>query len=253
MQKPSLQKTLAWLFPQKKSSPLQPGREQELAKRIEYTFQNPQLLIQALKHRSYLTRTGEERIASNERLEFLGDAVLGFVVTEFLYRTFPNETEGILTNYKSLLVSGRLLAEIADDFRLGEFVLLNESEARSGGRKRTSILADTVEGIIGAIYLDGGIDPTRAFIHANITSRLDAVLSDGRLRNNKSLLQEYCQSLNLDGPVYRVDNETGPDHKKVFSVSAVVDGKPVGFGKGTSKKKAEQAAANQALKTLELM
>ncbi len=225
----------------------------ELYKRINYAFKNKDTLLQALKHRSYLTQSGESRIASNERLELLGDAVLGFVVTEFLYHKYPHETEGILTNYKSLLVSGRLLAEVANDFGLGQFLLLNESEARSGGRKRTSILADSVEAMIGAIYLDGGIEPARRFIKQNITFRLENLLNDGRLRNNKSLLQEHCQSLCWDGPTYHIESESGPDHQKVFTVTAVVNGKVVGRGKGTSKKKAEQKAASQALQRLDLL
>ena len=226
---------------------------EELYKKLNYTFKDQSILLQALKHRSYLTKTGEGRSASNERLELLGDAVLGLVVTEFLYKTFPSETEGILTNYKSLLVSGRLLAMVAKEIELGQYLLMNESEARSGGRKRSSILADAVESILGAIYIDGGIEEVRTFIQDHITYRLDSLLRDDHLRNNKSLLQEYCQSLNLDGPFYRVDEESGPDHLKVFTVSAVIDGRAVGIGSGTSKKKAEQSAANQALRELELI
>jgi ribonuclease-3 len=221
--------------------------------KIEYSFKDATILLQALKHRSYLTKTGEERFESNERLELLGDAVLGLVVTEYLYKKYPRETEGILTNYKSLLVSGRLLAIIANETGLGQYILLNESEARAGGRKRSSILADAVEAIIGAIYLDGGLDEARKFIHQNITFRLQELLQDEHLRNNKSLLQEYCQSLNLNGPYYRVDEESGPDHLKVFTVSAVIDGRAVGIGQGTSKKKAEQSAANKALRELDLI
>ena len=226
---------------------------QELYKKINYTFKDQSILLQALKHRSYLTKTGEGRSASNERLELLGDAVLGLIVTEFLYKTYPHDTEGILTNYKSLLVSGRLLAVVAKEIELGKYLLLNESEARSGGRKRSSILADAVESVIGAIYLDGGIEEAGTFIHEHITYRLDNLLKDDHLRNNKSLLQEYCQSLNLDGPFYRIDEESGPDHLKVFTVSAIIDGRSMGIGSGTSKKKAEQSAANQALRALELI
>ncbi len=225
----------------------------ELYKKLNYSFKDERILLQALKHRSYLTKSGEARSASNERLELLGDAVLGLIVTEFLYRKFPLETEGILTNYKSLLVSGRLLAEVAGELDIGQFILLNESEARSGGRKRTSILADVVEALIGAIYLDGGIEQARKFISDNITRRLDDVLNDGSLRNNKSLLQEYCQGMNLNGPYYRVDDESGPDHKKIFTISVFVDGRIIGVGKGTSKKKAEQNAASEALRTLNLL
>ena len=150
-------------------------------------------------------------------------------------------------------MSGRLLAEVAGELDIGQFILLNESEARSGGRKRTSILADVVEALIGAIYLDGGIEQARKFISDNITRRLDDVLNDGSLRNNKSLLQEYCQGMNLNGPYYRVDDESGPDHKKIFTISVFVDGRIIGVGKGTSKKKAEQNAASEALRTLNLL
>lgn len=226
---------------------------EEFCKKIGYTFKEPDILLLALKHRSYLIKTGESRSASNERLELLGDAVLGLVVTEFLYNKYPRDTEGILTNYKSLLVSGRVLARVAKEINLGKYLLLNESEARSGGRKRSSILADAVESVLGAIYLDGGLEEARSFIYNNITHRLDELLHDDHLRNNKSLLQEYCQSLNLNGPYYRVDEESGPDHLKVFTVSAVIDGEAVGIGTGTSKKKAEQSAANEALRELDLI
>jgi ribonuclease-3 len=225
----------------------------EFCDTIGYTFKEPDTLLLALKHRSYLMKTGENRSASNERLELLGDAVLGLVVTEHLYKKFPRETEGILTNYKSLLVSGRLLARVAKEIGLGKYLLLNESEARSGGRKRSSILADAVESVLGAIYLDGGLEEARKFIHNNITHRLEDLLLDDHLRNNKSLLQEYCQSLNLNGPYYRVEEESGPDHLKVFTVSAVIDGQAIGVGTGTSKKKAEQSAANEALHELDLI
>ncbi len=225
----------------------------ELCKKLNYTFKDDRILMQAFKHRSYLATSGEDRNSSNERLELLGDAVLGLIVTEYLYRTFPDETEGILTNYKSLLVSGRLLVEVAQELEFGRFLLLKDSEARSGGRKRTSILADVVEAVIGAMYLDGDIEAARKFIEDNITSRLEDVVNDGRLRNNKSLLQEYCQSMGLNGPHYRVDDESGPDHKKIFTVSVIIDGKRAGTGKGTSKKKAEQNAASEALRHLQLI
>jgi len=224
-----------------------------ICEKLGYHFKDPAKLRQALKHRSYLIKTGEARCASNERLELLGDAVLGLVVTEHLYHHFPRETEGILTNYKSLLVSGRLLTDVAGELELGQFILLNESEARSGGRKRTSILSDAVEALIGAIYLDGGIEEAQKFIRHNITNRLNSILNDSRLRNNKSLLQEHCQSLSLDGPFYIVDDESGPDHKKMFTVSVAIEGQIVGTGKGPSKKKAEQNAANEALHYLKIL
>jgi len=225
----------------------------ELCERLNYKFSNKDLLFQALKHRSYLAYSGEPRTDSNERLELLGDSVLGLVVTEFLFKKYPNETEGILTNYKSLLVSGRLLADVAMEFDLGRYILLNESEARSGGRKRKSILADAVEAIIGAMYLDGGLEDAKKFIHKNITVRLDGLLNNGHLRNNKSLLQEHCQSRGLDGPYYNTEKEEGPDHKKLFTVSVTVNNEKVGYGEGYSKKRAEQKAASEALRYLKLV
>lgn len=241
------------LFPHKSTTVDKTIDLDKLYHKIHYSFKNPSTLLQALTHRSYLIRTGEGRYTSNERLELLGDSVLGLIVTEFLYAHYPHETEGILTNYKSLLVSGRLLARVAKEIELGPHLLMNESEARAGGRKRSSILADAVESLIGALYLDGGLEQARTFVHKNITRRLNELLQDEHLRNNKSLLQEYCQSLNLSGPYYRVDEESGPDHLKVFTVSAVIDGRAVGIGTGTSKKKAEQSAANHALRELALI
>jgi ribonuclease-3 len=219
----------------------------KLSAYLKYTFNDEQLLLQALKHRSYLAYTGEERIKSNERLELLGDAVLGLVVTEHLFKRFPNEEEGRLTNLKSLLVNRRNLSHIAQEFGLGEFLLLNDSEERSGGRMRESILADAVEAIIGAIYLDGGLEAAAKFIHENASIRLDSLLEEEYSRNFKSLLLEHCQSINLDGPFYNVEEESGPDHNKIFTVAAVVDGKKLGLGQGLSKKLAEQRAAHQAL------
>jgi ribonuclease III len=225
----------------------------ELQKKIGYAFKDQQILLKALKHRSYLVQSGEERNASNERLELLGDSVLGLIVTDYLYHEYPDETEGMLTNYKSLLVSGRLLSEFANDFNLGDFLLLNESEERTGGRRRTSILGDAVESLIGAIYLDGGIDKARQFVHTRIVGRLDTLLDDGRLRNNKSILQEHCQSLNWDGPSYQIEGESGPDHLKEFTVSVTINNKMVGIGKGSSKKRAEQNAASEALRYFKLI
>ncbi|HPG38294.1 MAG TPA: ribonuclease III [bacterium] len=228
-------------------------RLNELSKRLQYQFINQNLLFQALKHRSYLTCTGEKRIESNERLELLGDSVLGMTVTEFLYNRFPDEEEGILTNYKSLLVNRTVLSQVAKDFGLGKFLLLNESEERSGGRKRESILSDGVEAIIGAIYLDGGLENARNFVHLHIAKRLDEIIKKGQLKNYKSLLQEHCQSCNLRGPKYIIEEENGPDHLKEFTVAVIIDGKRLGSGHGHSKKDAEQKAARESLQQLNVI
>ena len=186
----------------------------ELQKKIGYTFKNQQILLQALKHRSYLVNSGEERRASNERLELLGDAVLGFLVTEYLYHHFPSESEGVLTNYKSLLVSGPLLGEFANELKLGSYLLLHDAESRAGGRQRLSILADAMESLIGAVYLDGGVEAARQFVARHISHRMDSLLNDERLRNSKSLLQEFCQRFNHQGPIYSVEEASGPDHQR---------------------------------------
>ncbi len=225
----------------------------ELSKRLNYQFNNWNLLFQALKHRSYLTCTGEKRIESNERLELLGDSVLGLVITEFLFNRFPEEEEGILTTYKSLLVNRTVLSQVAKDFGLGKFLLLNDSEERSGGRKRDSILSDGVEAIIGAIYIDGGLDKARYFVQNHIAVKLDDILKKGQLKNYKSILQEHCQSCSLHGPKYIIEEENGPDHLKEFTVAVVIDGKKLGSGHGHSKKDAEQKAARESLLQLNVI
>ena len=225
----------------------------ELCVKLSYQFRDHDVLLQALKHRSFLTDTGEPRIESNERLELLGDAVLGLLVTEFLYKTFPNEEEGTLTNFRSLLVNRRYLAKVANSFDLGKYLFMNDAEDRSGGRKRPSILSDGMEAIVGAVYVDGGIEAARNFVKKNMTSNLDELLSQGQILNYKSMLLEYCQSLNQIGPKYYVEKEDGPDHEKMFTVSVNVEGKKIGLGKGPSKKMAEQKAAKEALTRLKLI
>jgi len=226
---------------------------QELSKRLSYSFSDESLLLQALKHRSFLTLSGEERILSNERLELLGDAVLGLIVTEYLYKQFPHKEEGALTNLKSILVNKHNLADAAKRFGLGDFLLLNDAEERSGGRHRESILADALEAIIGAVYLDGGVQAAEQIVHRNITDYLHDIINDGNFKNYKSTLLEYCQSLGLDGPHYYVENESGPDHNKTFTVAVYINGEKLGEGKGNSKKHAEQEAAKQAVEEMKLI
>jgi ribonuclease III len=224
-----------------------------LTERLGYTFKDRDVLYQAIKHRSYLTYSGEKRLESNERLELLGDAVLGLVVTDFLFLRYKNAEEGKLTNLKSLLVNRKILSEISRDFDLGKFILLNDSEEKSGGRNRESILADALEALIGAIYLDGGLDSAKVFIYKHITSRLGQLMEQERLKNFKSMLQEHCQGSNLTGPVYKVERESGPDHEKVFTVSVFVSGQKIGTGSANSKKKAEQIAAHETLAILKVI
>ncbi len=190
-----------------------------------------------------------ERCESNERLEFLGDSVLGLLINEALIRELPNEDEGRLTKTKSLLASRAVLAEVGHSVGLGEVLRLSVNELESGGRERDSILADAFEALLGALYLDGGLGPARALVEDTLLSRKEGFLSDDTHRNFKSLLQEKVQSLYKTPPRYRVEATHGPDHSKDFVVEVLVQGSVRGRGRGRSKKDAEQAAARAALET----
>ena len=190
---------------------------------------------------------GEEPRESNERLEFLGDSVLGLVCSEWLYRIRPDEHEGLLTKTKSLLVSKAILSRRALAMGLGRFVLLSHSEVESGGRQRLSILADAFEAVIGAIYLDQGLEAARQFIQTWLLNEAGEIAADKRHTNYKSLLQEYVQSTFHTHPVYRIRHEHGPDHLKQFTVEVMVGSRTLGDGRGRNKKEAEQSAARNAL------
>ena len=215
------------------------------------TFHSPELLKLALTHRSYLHVTGQGPRESNERLEFLGDSVLGLVTSEFLYRAHPNEHEGQLTKTKSLLVSKAILSRRALAMGLGRFVLMSHSEVESGGRQRLSILADAFESVIGAVYLDQGFETARQFIERWLLRDTRVIVADKRHTNYKSHLQEYVQSTFRTHPVYRIRSEMGPDHSKQFMVEVMVGRRTLGEGKGRNKKEAEQAAARNALEEVE--
>lgn len=229
-----------------------PGRE-ALENRIRYHFTDRSLLRQALTHRSHAHVTGHERIESNERLEFLGDSVLGMAVNEFLYHEFTGKEEGDLTKIKSLLVCGATLAKVGEMLDLGQHLLLSRSEAGTGGRHRESILADATEAIIGAIYLDSGLDDAKRFVRQFILVNVDATLQERVHRNYKSLLQETLQARYKVPPRYKVSFTTGPDHARRFTVKVTLKGTVLGVGSGTSKKQAEQRAAESALARLDEM
>jgi ribonuclease-3 len=224
--------------------------QEKLEQKLGYRFDDIHNLRQALTHRSHVHVTGMDRLQSNERLEFLGDAVLGLVVNEFLYEEFEGKEEGDLTKIKSLLVCGATLARVGDRLGLGEHLFLSRSEAGTGGRKRESILADATEAVIGAIYLDGGLEKAREFISRNILINVEAALEEGSHRNYKSLLQETLQARYKVPPRYRVTYTTGPDHARRFTVKVSLKGAVLGVGSGTSKKQAEQRAAESALSRL---
>ena len=219
---------------------------------LNYEFSNLTLVEQALKHRSILPIIGEKRVDSNERLELLGDAVLGLAVTQFLFENYIDKEEGELTAMKSLLVSRKILARVGNDLGLGNHILLSESEVKSGGRTRQSIVADALEAVIGAIYLDGGLEPARTFIVTNILELHKQILKEQIYKNFKSILLEYSQSRNFGAPFYIIRSEDGPDHNKLFTVEVKIKNTPVGVGVGNSKKRAEQRAAQDALEKLKL-
>ncbi len=219
----------------------------KLQKQIGVRFLDLSLLEQALTHRSYSHVTSRNRDASNERMEFLGDSVLGLAVSQFLYLQFPDRPEGALSKMKSLLVSRKVLSEVSRDNGFGEFILLSGEESDMGGRDRDSILADSYEGVIGAIYLDQGYRAASKFIEGTLLAEINEILKDEEHTNYKSLLQEYVQSRRLSHPVYRVHAEDGPEHEKEFVVDVVVKGEVWGQGRGKNKKDAEQAAAREAI------
>ncbi len=231
------------------------AEEAEAVKKFEsqfgIQFSDRRLLATALKHRSYLNTTNQPRTFSNERLEFLGDAVLDLVVTHFLYEKFPNKTEGHLSKVKSVVVSKPVMADIAKEkMNLGELILMNRGEEKTGGRKRKSIIADAFEAIIGAIYLDKGLDAATEFIDQYLLSDLKKILRKGLYKNYKSLLLEHAQSNGQGLPEYHVVQEIGPDHAKEFVITVAIGKEVLGEGRGKSKKIAEQEAAKQAVKKL---
>jgi ribonuclease-3 len=221
---------------------------EELQGQIGITFKDISLLERAFIHRSYLNEHTQLGLEHNERLEFLGDAVLELVVTDYLYRNFPNP-EGDLTNWRSALVKTESLSTVAEELKLDQYLKLSRGEAKGNVRSRSLIHANCVEAMIGAIYMDQGYDQARSFIEAHIVSRLKAILEEGSWVDPKSKFQELAQERDGFTPHYRVMSEMGPDHDKVFVVGAYVGDKLCGQGQGSSKQAAQQAAAATALKT----
>jgi ribonuclease-3 len=229
------------------------GLLSEFQDHVGFHFRDPGLLQQALTHRSYLGANGSDLNTSNERMEFLGDSVLELVVNEYLYERYPDLQEGELTKMKSLLVSRSILSNQAKEMDLGRFLFLSDAERDSGGRHRASILADAFEAVIGSIYLDGGLLSARAFLQKRLLVGADNILGDRKFTNYKSLLQEYVQAEFKTYPRYRISAQSGPDHKKLFTVDVSVRGRKLGEGRGTNKKKAEQSAAKDALESLQIL
>ena len=222
---------------------------EQLEEKLGYTFHDRRLLENALTHSSYANENKSKGETSNERLEFLGDSVLGMVVADHLYRTHPNMPEGELTRTRAALVCEDSLVEVAAQLELGQYLKLGRGEDAGGGRKRPSIQADAVEAVIAAVYLDGGIGSARKLITNFILTNNERE-QEGAIRDFKTALQELVQRENGRVLSYRLMGESGPDHAKVFSVEVDLDGKPIGAGEGRSKKEAEQNAAKAALARL---
>lgn len=222
----------------------------QLEESLHYRFKNIELLRSALYHSSYANEHRGTGITSNERLEFLGDAVLGFVSAEFLYTRHPDLPEGELTRIRAALVCEESLHEVAGRLNLGRCLMLGKGEESGGGRQRPSILADAVEAVLAAVYLDGGIEPVRALIHRILLNKEQEQLVENRRRDCKTELQELVQRKPNQALHYALVSESGPDHAKVFTVAVTLNGQVVGLGTGHSKKEAEQSAARTALEQL---
>ncbi|MBQ2782136.1 MAG: ribonuclease III [Oscillospiraceae bacterium] len=223
---------------------------EKLQENLGYRFRDESLLRGALYHSSYANEHRNENIVSNERLEFLGDAVLGFVSAEFLYSRFPNAPEGELTRIRAALVREESLFEVAQALQLGECLMLGKGEESGGGRQRPSILADCTEAVFAAVYLDGGMDCARDLIHRVLLSKGDIEVAESRRRDYKTELQELVQRKPHQVLRYELIGQSGPDHAKVFTVAVLLNGDPIGEGSGHSKKEAEQASARAALEKL---
>ncbi len=217
---------------------------------IEYKFKNSSSLKEALTHRSYLNENPDRGIPNNERLEFLGDAILELAVTEELYNRFPNYDEGKLTTLRAALVNYQILAQIGKEIMLDKEILLSKGEAKDTGKARDVIIADAMEALIGAIYLDSDYTKAKIFVSKFVLGKLEEVLKSGSYRDAKSLLQEKAQSDKKVTPTYKLLEESGPEHQKLFKVGVYLGEEYLASGEGYSKQEAELEAAKKALEKI---
>ena len=223
----------------------------EFQERLGYRFSDRELLARALTHKSYTNERRETGSVNNERLEFLGDTVLGFVIGELIFRSFPALQEGALSKIKAHLVSAATLSEKARALGIGRFLRMGTGEARSGGAEKLSLLADGFEAVVAAIYLDGGLPAAEAFTRRVFGPDVSGIdVGDLSFHDYKTALQETAQALGLPLPDYRIVDEYGPDHEKTFVVEVAWDGTPFAYGRGASKREAQRKAAKEALKKL---
>lgn len=219
-----------------------------LEKKIGLKFKNKDLLTQAFVHRSYLNENPDFHLDQNERLEFLGDAVLELVVTEDLYKRYPDKSEGELTNWRAALVNSKMLAKVAEDVGLNDFLLLSRGEGKEVGKARQYILANSFEALVGSIYLDLGYEAAEKFIKKYLIVNLEDIIKTGSYKDSKSHFQEEAQEMVGLTPIYKVIKEWGPDHKKNFTVGVYLGKELVAEGQGSSKQEAEEEAAKEALR-----
>ena len=219
----------------------------EFEEKIGLTFNKPELLKTALIHRSYINETDDKSLSNNERLEFLGDAVLELIVTEYLYATFPDKPEGELTSFRAATVKTTSLAETALAMNLGKYVYMSRGEETTGGRERPYILANTFEALLGAIYLDQGIEAATKFLHKFLIPKIQNIVEQRLDVDSKSKLQEICQEEFNVTPTYDLISATGPDHAKIFTMGLKIEKHIVERGEGKNKQEAEQNAAMKAI------
>jgi ribonuclease-3 len=222
----------------------------ELEKTINYTFSNHQILEQSLRHRSFLNEHKNESLQSNERMEFLGDAILELWTSEYLYKNFPQFPEGKLTNLRSLIVCTQNLAKIAQKMNLGQYIFLSTGEIKHQGRQNQSILADTFESLIGAIYLDSDYSHIDKFLSHQLIANIKTLATQKIYKDPKSIFQEIAQSQRGITPHYKMIKEIGPDHQKTFEVAVFIGEQKIATGRGHSKQKAEENASTKATKIL---
>lgn len=222
---------------------------EELMNKIEYTFKDVSLLRTALTHSSYANENRSLNLEYNERIEFLGDAVLELITSEYLYGITPGMPEGKMTRTRASIVCEATLALCAEELSLGKYLLLGRGEEITGGRSRASVISDAMEALIGAIYIDGGIDKAKEFIHRFVLTDLD---NKKLFTDSKTILQELVQSSHERMELcYKIISEDGPDHNKIYTVAAFINGDEVGRGNGRTKKAAEQSAAYKAILELQ--
>jgi ribonuclease-3 len=228
-----------------------PDTISEFERVVGYKFRDRELVARSLTHKSFANERRETSSSHNERLEFLGDTVLGFVIGELIYRSFPNLQEGSLSKIKAHLVSSSTLAAKGRELGIGRFLRMGAGEARSGGAEKLSLLADGFEAVVAAIYLDGGLPAAEAFLRRIFLPDVTGIdIGDLSFQDYKTVLQESAQALGLPLPEYRIVDEYGPDHEKVFVIQVFWNGEAFAYGRGASKREAQRKAAKEALKKL---